>query len=123
MKKILIVDHDRSIRELLQLHLSNAGYEALVAEDAIVAGRLILQSVPDLMIVEVDMPFMNGIEFVATLKADSRTRDIPVVFLGSNADFDDLARGLGAVAFLTKPVYADRLLEIVAKRLRPKTRK
>src|SRR5229473_252070 len=117
MKKILIVDHDRSIRELLQLHLSNAGYEALVA------GRLILQSVPDLMIVEVDMPFMNGIEFVATLKADGRTRDIPVVFLGSNADFDDLARGLGAVAFLTKPVYADRLLEIVAKRLRPKAKK
>ena len=88
MKKILVVDHDRSIRELLRLHLSNAGYEALVAED---------------VIVEVDMPFMNGIEFVATLKADSRTRDIPV-----------------AVAYLTKPVYADRLLEIVDKRLRPK---
>ncbi len=105
MKKILVVDHDRSIRELLRLHLSNAGYEALVAED---------------VIVEVDMPFMNGIEFVATLKADSRTRGIPVVFIGSNAEFDDLARGLGAVAFLTKPVYADRLLEIVDKRLRPK---
>jgi len=51
MKKILVVDHDRSIRELLQLHLSNAGYEALVAEDAIVAGGLILSCVPDLMIV------------------------------------------------------------------------
>src|ERR1700704_1990640 len=111
MKKILVLDHDRSIRELLQLHLSNAGYEALVAEDVIAAGGVILNCVPDLMIVEVDMPFMNGIEFVATLKADSRTRDIPVVFLGSNADFDDLARGLGAVAFLTKPIYADRLLE------------
>jgi DNA-binding response OmpR family regulator len=123
MKKILVVDHDRSIRELLTLHLANAGYEAQAAEDAIVAGRLILESVPDLMIVEVDMPFMNGIEFVATLKAERKTRDIPVVFLGSNADFDDLARGLGAVAFLTKPVYADRLLEIVAKRLRPKTKK
>jgi len=103
MKKILVVDHDRSIRELLRLHLSNAGYEALVAEDVIVAGGVILNCVPDLMIVEVDMPFMNGIEFVATLKADSRTRDIPV-----------------AVAYLTKPVYADRLLEIVDKRLRPK---
>jgi CheY-like chemotaxis protein len=123
MKKILVVDHDRSIRELLRLHLSNAGYEALVAEDVVVAGGVILNCVPDLMIVEVDMPFMNGIEFVATLKADSRTRDIPVVFIGSNAEFDDLARGLGAVAFLTKPVYADRLLEIVDKRLRPKPRK
>src|SRR3979409_248292 len=108
MKKILIVDHDRSIRELLQLHLSNAGYEALVAEDAIVAGRLILQSVPDLMIVEVDMPFMNGIEFVAPLKADGRTRDIPVVFLGSNADFDDLARGLGAGAVVTHAGHLQR---------------
>ncbi|HSU64213.1 MAG TPA: response regulator [Burkholderiales bacterium] len=123
MKKILVVDHDRSIRELLRLHLSNAGYEVLVAEDVVVAGGVILNCVPDLMIVEVDMPFMNGIEFVATLKADSRTRDIPIVFIGSNAEFDDLARGLGAVAFLTKPVYADRLLEIVDKRLRPKPRK
>jgi CheY-like chemotaxis protein len=95
MKKILVADHDGSIRELLTLHLWNAGAEALAAEDAIVAGRLILESVPDLMIVEVDMPFMNGIEFVATLKADRKTRDVPVVFLGSNAEFDDLARGAG----------------------------
>jgi len=70
----------------------------LSPKTAIVAGRLILQSVPDLMIVEVDMPFMNRIEFLAPLKADGRTRDIPVV-------------------------YADRLLEIVAKRLRPKAKK
>ena len=73
----------------------------LSPKTAIVAGRLILQSVPDRMIVEADMTFMNGIEFFAPLKADGRTRDIPVVFLGSNADFDDLARGLGAIAFLT----------------------
>jgi len=66
----------------------------LSPKTAIVAGRLILQSVPDLM----DMPFMNRIEFLAPLKADGRTRDIPVV-------------------------YADRLLEIVAKRLRPKAKK
>ena len=123
MKKIRIVDHDRSIRELLQLHLSSAGYEALSPKTAIVAGRLILYSVPDLMIVEVDMPSMNGIEFFAPLKADGRTRDIAAVFLGWNADFDDLARGLGAVAFLTRPVYADRMLGIVAKRLRPKAKK
>jgi CheY-like chemotaxis protein len=123
MATVLVVDDDKSIRELLELHLANAGYEVLVAEDAVVAGSLLLKVVPDLMIVEVNMPRMNGIEFVATLKADARTSKIPVVFLTSSMEFSDLAKGLGAVAYLTKPIFSDRLLGIVAKSLRAKSGK
>jgi len=93
MNKILIVDHDRSIRELLQLHLSNAGYEALVAEDAIVARP------PDPAGGARPDDRRSGHAFHerhrvrATLKADGRTRDIPGRLSRLDADFDDLARG------------------------------
>jgi len=111
---ILIVDDDKSMLDLLKRHLSNAGYKVLTAEDAVVAGRHVLKTPPDLIIADVSMPYMDGYELVAALKADSATRDIPVVFLTSRDDVADYAKQLGAVAYLHKPVLADRLLEIVA---------
>lgn len=110
---VLVVDDDDCMRGLLKLHLANAGYEVVVAEDAIVAGHIALQAPPALMIVDVNMPFMNGYEFVAALKADQSTCDIPIVFLTSRNDVPDEAKRLGAVAYLNKPVVADRLLEVV----------
>ncbi|HYE86970.1 MAG TPA: response regulator, partial [Vicinamibacterales bacterium] len=86
--KILVVDDDESIRELLRLHLSGAGYEVTVAADAISAGYLILRSRPDLIITDVAMPHMDGFEFVAALKGDRSIPDIPVVFLTSVEDGD-----------------------------------
>jgi len=112
--KILVIDDDQSMLQLLRLQLSNAGYEVLLAEDAVVGGRLALSAAPDLMIVDVKMPYMDGYEFVAAAKSDSGTRNIPVIFLTSVDDIADRAAELGAAAYLTKPVLADRLLEIVA---------
>ena len=106
--------------ELLKLHLSNAGYEVMTAEDAVAAGRHVLKARPDLIIADVGMPYMDGYELVAALKADSATRDIPVVFLTSREDVADYAKQLGAVAYLHKPVSADRLLEIVALYVTPR---
>ncbi len=112
--RILIVDDDTSMLQLLKRHLSNAGYEVLTAEDGVAAGRHVLKARPDLIIADVGMPYMDGFELVAALKADSATRDIPVVFLTSREDVADYAKELGAVAYLHKPVLADRLVEIVA---------
>jgi CheY-like chemotaxis protein len=111
---ILVVDDEESMRALLKLHLSNAGYEVRVAEDAIVGGHLVVQEVPDVIIVDVEMPYMNGYEFVAALKSDPETRNIPVIFLTTDANVAEHARKLGAAAYLNKPVIADRLLEVVA---------
>ncbi len=102
------------IRELVQLHLVNAGYEVLLAEDPVVAGHLVVKSSPALILIDVNMPYMNGYEFIAALRADPHTRDIPVVFITSDEDVVDRSRQLGAVAYLQKPVRADRLLEVVA---------
>jgi DNA-binding response OmpR family regulator len=111
---ILVLDDDSYMRELLNLHLSNAGYDVLLAEDAVVAGHLLLRQRPDVMLVDVDMPYMSGLEFVQALKADAAVSDIPVVFVTSRADCEDRAKALGAAAFLIKPVLADHLLATVA---------
>lgn len=113
-RTVLVVDDDRCLRELLSIHLSNAGYLVWTAEDAVVAGRLILKQAPALIILDAEMPFMTGYELAEVLKTDERTRDIPVVFLTSDDSVPERAAKLGAVAYLRKPVIADRLLDLVA---------
>ena len=112
---ILVVDDDANVRELLKLHLSAAGYEVRVAADAIAAGYLVLRSAPDLIICDINMPHMDGFEFIAALKADTTLPRIPVIFLTSYDEGDDRGKALGAVGYLTKPVRADKLLQLVAK--------
>jgi len=112
---ILIVDDDQSIRELLSLHLSAAGYEVHVAADAISAGYMVLRSPPDLIISDINMPHMDGFEFIAALKSDKTIPDIPVIFLTSVDEGEQRGKQLGAVGYITKPVRADRLLELVAR--------
>jgi CheY-like chemotaxis protein len=112
---ILVVDDDEGIRELLRLHLSAAGYEVNVAEDAIAAGYLVLRSPPDLIISDVSMPHMDGFEFIAALKADHSLPKIPVIFLTSHDEGDERGKALGAVGYITKPVRADRLLALIAQ--------
>jgi two-component system, chemotaxis family, chemotaxis protein CheY len=112
---ILVVDDDESIRELLRLHLSAAGYEVNLAEDAIAAGYLVLRSPPDLIISDINMPHMDGFEFIEALKADATLPRIPVIFLTSADDGDQRGRALGAAGYITKPVRADRLLAMVAQ--------
>lgn len=112
--KVLVVDDEESMRELIRLHLANEGYDVLLAEDAVAAGHLALRDKPDLILLDVQMPYMNGYDFMAALKADEATRDIPVVFLTTDENVADHARKLGAAAYLNKPVVASRLLEVLA---------
>jgi two-component system chemotaxis response regulator CheY len=115
--RILVVDDDRSIRDLLGLHLRTGGYQVEVAEDAIVAGYRVLAQAPDLIICDVNMPYMDGFEFVEALKGDSTLPYIPVIFLTSREDGDLRGNELGAVAYLTKPVRVETLLRVVAQHL------
>jgi CheY-like chemotaxis protein len=112
---ILIVDDDESIRDLLRLHLSAAGYEVHVAEDAIAAGYMLLRSPPDLIISDINMPHMDGFEFIAAVRSDKSLPLIPVIFLTTIEDGDLRGKELGAVGYVTKPVRADRLLSLVAQ--------
>src|SRR6202008_5087245 len=116
--KIAVIDDDRFIRYLLDLHLRKAGHEVLPAEDAVAAGRVVVERKPDVILCDVDMPFMDGYEFVSALRADPATRHIPVIFLTVNQSIGERAKQLGA-GHLVKPVTADDLLRTVAQFARP----
>ena len=112
--KILVIDDDTSMLAFLKLHLQKAGYVVLLAEDGIVGGRLALSASPDLILLDVQMPYLSGYELVEALKVDPATWDIPVVFLTADKHVEQRTRMLRAEAFLKKPVKVERLLEVVA---------
>src|SRR6266480_2629561 len=112
---ILVVDDDENIRELLRMHLSAAGYDVHVARDAISAGYMVLRSPPDLIISDVNMPHMDGFEFIAAVRADHSLPYIPVIFLTSEEEGEIRWKELGAVGYVAKPIRSDRLLDLVAK--------
>jgi CheY-like chemotaxis protein len=112
---ILVVDDDANVRELLKLHLGAAGYDVQVAADGIQAGYSVLRRPPDLIICDVNMPHMDGFEFISALNADATIPKIPVVFLTTFEDGDQRGKELGVVGYLNKPIRADRLLGLVAK--------
>jgi adenylate cyclase len=109
---ILVVDDNRYIRELLSLHLTSAGYRVRLAEDAVVAGRMILESAPDLLIADVEMPHMNGFELAAALLADQTVPHIPVIFLTARTGLEQRAAMLGA-NLIVKPCRAGEILHMV----------
>jgi CheY-like chemotaxis protein len=116
--KILVVDDSSVMRELLALHLRNAGYAVTTADDGVAGGYAVLRERPDLIICDVRMPNLDGYEFVCALRSDDAVRDIPVIFLSSETDVGQAAKDLGAVGHLPKPVRADTLLSLVAASVR-----
>src|SRR6266851_3810445 len=121
---ILIVDDDASVRELLKLQLAGAGYEVELADDAIIAGSLLMRSPPDLMLVDVAMPYLDGLDFVAALTADTTVPELPAVFITGHAEVLERARALGAPC-VKKPFRAEQLLEVGRRelQLRPPRRR
>ena len=115
---ILIIDDDPGIREMLGIHLRNAGYQVRSAKDGIEGGHAILKSRPDLVITDAQMPHMDGFELVEALRSDASIAYIPVIMLTSEAEWDERGKRLGVNGYVTKPVRADRLLAIVAQHLK-----
>lgn len=112
------MDADECMRELLRLHLCNAGYEVLEAEDAVVAGRLLLKRRPDLMLADIEVPYLSGLELVEAMKSDPSTAAVPVIFLTSRTEAEPRARELGAAAFLAKPLHVESLLATIARHVK-----
>ncbi len=113
--RILIIDDDVGFRDLLLLHLKAAGYEVQVAEDGVAGGRALLEQTPDLVVSDLNMPYLDGFELLRLLHSDAETATIPVILLSGRSDSDTMAKavGLGASDFLTKPVTRDQLLESI----------
>jgi CheY-like chemotaxis protein len=117
LKTILVVEDDDTMRELLRLHLTTAGYAVRTAANGIEAGHAVLGVTPDLIITDVRMPHMSGFELVEALRQDPAMAAIPVIFLTIEGDSYDRGSSLGALEYLTKPIRVEVLLQKVAKHL------
>ncbi|MGZ6539397.1 MAG: response regulator, partial [Bacteroidia bacterium] len=113
---ILVVDDDDSIRSLLHQELSDAGYIIEEAKDGKMALESIRKTRPDLIILDVMMPEINGFDVAAILKNDPQTMDIPIIILSI---VQDKARGfrIGVDRYLTKPIDTAKLFEEVGNLL------
>ncbi|MBE0615976.1 MAG: response regulator transcription factor [Burkholderiales bacterium] len=118
--RILIIDDDVGFRDLLRLHLKAAGYEVQVAEDGVTGGRALLEQTPDLVVSDLNMPYLDGFELLRLLHSDAETASIPVILLSGRSDSDTMAKAveLGASDYLSKPVTRDQLLESIEACLR-----
>lgn len=110
-KKVLVAEDQADIRGLIAFSLRFAGYkvvEAVNGEDAVAKAR---EELPDLILLDVKMPTMNGYEACGLLKAHGPTRDIPVVFLSARGQETEIKRGLelGAEEYIIKPFAPDEL--------------
>ena len=117
MAKILIADDRSADRLYLVTLLGYQGHTLLEAADGEQALRLVRAERPDLVIADVRMPYMDGFEFLAALRADASVAHIPVIILSSQDDWEERGRDCGANAHLTKPIHLDGLLAAVARQL------
>jgi DNA-binding response OmpR family regulator len=102
---VLAADDDEDILELIRLRLSRSGYELLLARDGTEALALARERKPDLALLDVAMPGLNGFDIAAALKADAETAQITIVMLTARAQKNDVAQGFAAGAddYITKP--------------------
>ncbi len=110
--KILLVEDNELNRDMLSRRLVLRGHEVVIAEDGRMALEMALREFPDLVLMDLGLPVMDGWEATRRLKADARTAALPVIALTAHAMADDRMRAIeaGCDDFDTKPVDLDRLL-------------
>jgi diguanylate cyclase (GGDEF)-like protein len=109
---ILVADDSVVVRAVVRSHLEEVGYHVLEADDGMAAIDQCRQSAPDVVLLDIEMPGLDGHEVLAELKGDPELRDIPVVFLTSRSGMVDVVAGLhgGAHDYLKKPFEPPELV-------------
>ena len=110
---LLVVEDNEPSREALSRRLARRGYGVVAAEDGLAAVEMAHSAMPDLILMDLGLPGIDGWEATARLKADLATREIPIIVLSAHAMTSDrtLALAAGGDDFDTKPVRFERLLE------------
>ncbi|MDP9793817.1 DNA-binding response OmpR family regulator [Catenuloplanes nepalensis] len=116
---VLVADDDEDVRALIEFTLESAGYRVILTGDGLSALSLAVQHRPQLILLDVVMPGMNGLDICYELRAKPRTTDIPVLMLsGRDAAGDiDLGMTLGANYYMTKPFRPQELINRVERLL------
>jgi CheY-like chemotaxis protein len=121
MAHVLVVDDETAVRGVLKMMLQRAGHDVVVAGNATEALRCAKGKPPDLVLLDVEMPQMNGFDLCALIKTTPELNRTPVLMMTGRplADVAARARAVGAVELLEKPFQRDALLKKVASLLPP----
>jgi len=116
-KKILIVDDDQLQITLFEGILTEQGYEVVSSTEAAEGLQLAMDIHPEIIILDVMMPVINGYNFCKLLKDQKGKKHIPIILVTSRDEEEDIKIGIemGANAYLTKPVDTNELLEVIKK--------
>ncbi len=119
-KKILVIEDEEDIREVLRYNLAREGYEISVAESGEQGLQLALSSGPNLVLLDLMLPGMSGLDVCRALQADNKARSIPIVMVTAKGEESDIVVGLemGADDYVTKPFSIKILLARVRAALR-----
>lgn len=113
--KILVIDDDPSINKLIQIVLEKEGYVVLEALNGLRGCKIAKREMPDLIILDIMIPDIDGFEVYRRIKLDQETKDIPVLFLSALSTENAIQKGLcmGARGYVTKPFSHEHLIKAV----------
>jgi len=111
-KKILAVDDERHMLRLIEYNLSNSGFKVIPASNGEDALKIASSEKPDLILLDIKMPGMDGYEVCTKIKNDPGTSQIPIIFVSIMAD-DEKTKAMGASSYILKPFSPDILLKEV----------
>lgn len=116
-KTILVVDDAKTIRDLAKFTLGKAGYTLLEAEDGAIAWSIVQKEKIDLIVTDLNMPNMNGLEFSEKVKTSDNFKHIPIFMLTTEASQEVAMKGkqIGILAWIVKPFVPEKFLAAVNK--------
>jgi len=115
-QRILVVDDDKAIRQLYRAALMLAGFAVDTAEDGVGALRRIDEACPDLIVLDLHLPLIDGLTVLSEVRANSETSSVPVIVV-TGADFQHAVTD--ASALLHKPCEPEELIAVIERHLRP----
>ncbi|MDP2277655.1 MAG: response regulator [Nitrospirota bacterium] len=120
-KKVLIVDDNEMNRKLCRLLLQKNGFETIEAEDGATGIKMAKEHLPSLILMDIQMPVMDGIAAMKAIRAEPETASIPVIALTSYAMKEDKEKFLakGFDGYISKPICKNSFIDAVLKMLRP----
>lgn len=120
MKKILVVDDNKTNLKILKLILSKKDYEIVLESNSVAVLETVKNQKPDLILLDITMPDVDGYEICSFLKSEPDLKDIPIIFVSALSSAENISQGLnfGAVDYITKPYKAQEVLARVSTHLK-----
>ena len=118
-KTILIIDDDKDFQTILQVTFSKSGFRVRSLFNGEISPTLQEKPYPDVILLDVDLPYANGVEVGKQLKSNESTKDIPVIMVSANPYVDELSKEVGAADYVQKPFSLSTLLQKVQASLTP----